>query len=1090
MKLTCPKCHAAYRVDLPDSSEDGIDVQCGQCLHIFLFSPEVGKPEPSAKSRDSDLPEDRTSEPILPPQKDEDQEVSGSHKQAPSLSGKGPETTEELELESLSDYPEPIEIVIESDIPDDSLEAESLDDLWDQALEEGAQTTAKSKEKSPTQPPQQPVVEAADEKKLEATPPPSEKKTSPLPSLEDRQQEVDQIVQDHHEKQGKPEDIPSVEESQPPLVQKNPHQEKTQEGIDLEEQVTINEEEAIPSQDEALTQQSEVDAVWSKTEQQDQIQEEQQLAEALEEKDLPTKSTSAPQENEQSHANEIFAEAKPQQEKTQEEIDLNEEVVIREDEAMPSWEEAFAHQAEVETGWKKAKERDRLQEEQQLAEALSETQTSAEPADSKTPTVEENPQEIVDDIFAQMKKQDESADQPAQETPVFSTADSGTPAEEEEDEPTWSDAFADQSETETTWKKPEEQEGPSEVTVASEEEETTVLDPAIADELVNMDMKQLVEEAFKEESEQTSELPVSEEAKTPAPEEAAPEPELTLEMETSPETPADEQTVPASQDEENIDQTLDPPTTLEEDTWTEAFADPLAIEDTETNFQEAEEEPAPEPVTTSAQEELEIELEPNPESTGIQAETETTITDPLEMELEPIMESREATAFPEEPMEMEPEPIMESYEAPAPSEEQPATSQEPSLDKEGEELWADLLPEHKEEEQFAQEEAPATAFSDDEEDDDGASGGSDFWDQVLEKDSQESQTAQTESKPEPVSSAPTTEEPAAQGTVSREALTDEELWQQAFPEEKQLEPSASKHFDEEEGSPPSFPPLVIGADVNLNEESEGSPKLDEAAYADYDDDDDEFEFQRKKRSLGPFTIPHGRRGDLVIGGAMVVFLLLAGSVYFTLQTFAPGELTNIQTAETEIPEGLSPREVPLDELAGDLTTPKPQIPDKTPQVDTPGDKGEAILSDPAKILEESPEEKGILKDLAESEILKDTGETQTAKVDESALQPLIGHSVTMSTIMPVAYNPTDIRVLSFSVEIQLSNAQSAKMVRESMPVYEEIMNRAVEDLLRRKFYNDILYVKEKLQKRLQTAMNKSLKNGRVRKAKFVDFAIQ
>jgi hypothetical protein len=229
---------------------------------------------------------------------------------------------------------------------------------------------------------------------------------------------------------------------------------------------------------------------------------------------------------------------------------------------------------------------------------------------------------------------------------------------------------------------------------------------------------------------------------------------------------------------------------------------------------------------------------------------------------------------------------------------------------------------------------------------------------------------------------------------------------------------------------------------------------------------------------------------MVIGGVMVVFLLLAGSIYFTLQTFAPGELTDIQTAETEIPEGLSPREVPLDELAGDLTSPKPPTPEKTPVVETPGEKGEAILTDPEKILEEAPEEKGILKDLAESQILKDTGKSQAAKIDQSSLQALTAHSVTMNTIIPVAYNPTDIRVLSFSLEMQLSNAQSANLMRKSLPVYEEIVNQTVEDFLRRKFYNDILYVKEKLQKRLQTAMNKSLKTGRVRKAKFVDFAIQ
>ncbi len=64
------------------------------------------------------------------------------------------------------------------------------------------------------------------------------------------------------------------------------------------------------------------------------------------------------------------------------------------------------------------------------------------------------------------------------------------------------------------------------------------------------------------------------------------------------------------------------------------------------------------------------------------------------------------------------------------------------------------------------------------------------------------------------------------------------------------------------------------------------------------------------------------------------------------------------------------------------------------------------------------------------------------------------------------------------------------MVRETLPAYEQIVNQTVEEFLNRKFYNDILYVKEKLQKRLHTVMNKSLQNGRVRKTKFVDFAIQ
>lgn len=105
------------------------------------------------------------------------------------------------------------------------------------------------------------------------------------------------------------------------------------------------------------------------------------------------------------------------------------------------------------------------------------------------------------------------------------------------------------------------------------------------------------------------------------------------------------------------------------------------------------------------------------------------------------------------------------------------------------------------------------------------------------------------------------------GTAERETLTDEELWKQAFPGEDELEPAASEYSGEEEETLQSeTAPLIIEANVTPGDESEDSLKYDEAAYADYDDDDD-FEFERRKRKLGPFVIPHGRRGDLVIGGA-------------------------------------------------------------------------------------------------------------------------------------------------------------------------------------------------------------------------------
>jgi len=51
--------------------------------------------------------------------------------------------------------------------------------------------------------------------------------------------------------------------------------------------------------------------------------------------------------------------------------------------------------------------------------------------------------------------------------------------------------------------------------------------------------------------------------------------------------------------------------------------------------------------------------------------------------------------------------------------------------------------------------------------------------------------------------------------------------------------------------------------------------------------------------------------------------------------------------------------------------------------------------------------------------------------------------------------------------------------------------KTIEKFLAKKFYNDILYVKEKLGKRLQIAYNKKIdSDGRIKKIKFEDFVIQ
>ena len=99
--------------------------------------------------------------------------------------------------------------------------------------------------------------------------------------------------------------------------------------------------------------------------------------------------------------------------------------------------------------------------------------------------------------------------------------------------------------------------------------------------------------------------------------------------------------------------------------------------------------------------------------------------------------------------------------------------------------------------------------------------------------------------------------------------------------------------------------------------------------------------------------------------------------------------------------------------------------------------------------------------------------------------------VKLATIMPVAFDVNDIRVLSFTLEITFTNEEGAKAMQSALPLFEEITLQTIEKFLARKFYNDILYVKEKLQKRLKVAYNKKIKgDSRVKKIKFKDFLIK
>ena len=216
----------------------------------------------------------------------------------------------------------------------------------------------------------------------------------------------------------------------------------------------------------------------------------------------------------------------------------------------------------------------------------------------------------------------------------------------------------------------------------------------------------------------------------------------------------------------------------------------------------------------------------------------------------------------------------------------------------------------------------------------------------------------------------------------------------------------------------------------------------------------------------------------MLAGGLLGILLTGGGVYFAMQTFAPPGIAEVEKPEAEVPEGLTP-----EKGEGAMTAPEeePAAPQKNQTEET-----------------KNPDIPGMTKEDTKSEVTQELNKLDTlvevVEEDSAGLQASLSPEskmVKLATIMPVAFNVNDIRVLSFTAVITFDNEAGAKVFSGALPVFEEITVLTVEQFLKRKFYNDILYVKEKLQKRLKLAYNKKIEGDtRVKKIKFEDFLIQ
>ncbi|MBI5426802.1 MAG: hypothetical protein HZA02_00820, partial [Nitrospinae bacterium] len=379
-------------------------------------------------------------------------------------------------------------------------------------------------------------------------------------------------------------------------------------------------------------------------------------------------------------------------------------------------------------------------------------------------------------------------------------------------------------------------------------------------------------------------------------------------------------------------------------------------------------------------------------------------------------------------------------------------------------------------------------------------GEADLWAQAFAEQDGLNKNIQGEGAGDPAGEAA----PAAPPAETNE----EDLWAQAFAEQDGLNKNIQGEGAAKEEAGETAETAVetaeeAGAETAADlEEEELAEELEEGGVgaADYDLEEEGEEARaeaKKKKLLGFIPLPTTKTGKLVLGGSVAALLLTLGGGYFAYKTFMPSKAAQKADASKKQVKDQKPadQEKAKDQKAESEEKAAAGKAEETAKPEAaPKPEGAAKPEETAKAEGEQPKTGDIVKDLKDVskggvELQKPEGGDKTPDAAEVALSAE-KTTVAMGTIMPVAFNPTDIRVLSFTLEVELSSEETASLVRNNLPVYEKITVQTVEEFLQRKFYNDILYVKEKLQKKLEVAYNKSIQGGRVKKTKFKEFLIQ
>ncbi len=727
-------------------------------------------------------------------------------------------------------------------------------------------------------------------------------------------------------------------------------------------------------------------------------------------------------------------------------------------------------------------------------------------------------------------------DEPFQEETAFNPANGNdsqsffTDEDEEEDLNDFLDRFGD-SETDNGDSIPKIFEDTAAPPQNGDSHDESPADPPqAAEEFSNEDLDSLLDAIISEELE----TPLSESTETAPAAQEPPDPESIDDLlndliaeEDSDFTGETSKPVPETATEETE---LEDTAPAEQEEAAAAFTGPDLEEATADSFDELlDEEPETEPVSEEtadappehadseiADSKADSKEEDDPAEALAAAfaeqEEEDAALEETKQEEPPAAETQEA----EEPASEDAGPAEETSEAAEPAADAAETENEEEMSDE--DLWAQAFADQEATEQAEtqpEEAAEPTADSAEpaaETENEEEMSDEDLWAQAFADqeatEQAETQPEETEQAAEPAAEAA---EPAAE-TENEEEMSDEDLWAQAFADQEATEQADAQPEETEQAAEPAAEATQPAAEAETSEEDE-QPEATEAAdteeeedaesddfdaigaedeeggkqddgdwdemqegYDQYDDDDDEIEdIKPRGKRIGPFTLPATKTGKMILAGSVVALLLTAGGGYFVLQTLAPSELTQMGKESAAVPDGLTPKtDAALTDPAETADTdPAPQPAAGAPAPDPAEVPGVAetapAASSPAAAPEPEPELNPALL---------------------AALAPK-DNAVQINTILPVAYNVNDIRVLSFELEMELSDARSAKVVREALPLFEKITINTVEKLLEKKFFNDVLYVKEKLKKDLRTNFNKTIEGGgRVKNIDFKNFTIQ